>query len=477
MFIRLLYFHIFPTVVCFFQGIGLASSWTPPVARAVVSLGEQCMRHCHLAVALRGCIVMAAFQHQRGQLAPEPQQEEARFGSTDSLGNFGALWHESQTEAEASFGSSLGPSQLEQPRNTPAGQESSETDAAMRTCQITKCTARSVPFPGCRHGSSRRGVSGARARRRRRRRPRPKPRRKPGIRIHVHKPRQKRNHKTCKSCPRVLLGCTAQSDSQAGARHGGGRFAYISPPPVLPKPPAPNEPNKEKQELTEEEQQLLKHLQAIQSYDLDMADGMKEHMESLEQRQKASASTKMLNHGHINKYWKLKEKSKPLRGKSRPWTWNGTSSCKISQPKYRRTRHCHCANHAVAASWSCTQSKIGRTSADPKRNEIRIRDTPRSARGGDASGGDAGLAGADGKISGSDVGGNASGSIGHHFRRRHGRAREWPRGAGEGSAQCSSSQPVPTCPIAHQSSQTISEAPEKMDPACGWGCGWKMEGG
>ena len=84
----------------------------------------------------------------------------------------------------------------------------------------------------------------------------------------------------------------------------------IPPPPILPKPPVFKEPDKEKQGLTEEEQQLLKNLQGVRSFGLEMTDNMKEQLQTLELRQKETATIQVLNHGHLNRHKKLKEKVK-----------------------------------------------------------------------------------------------------------------------------------------------------------------------
>ena len=92
----------------------------------------------------------------------------------------------------------------------------------------------------------------------------------------------------------------------------------LPPQPLLPKPPDAKD-----QKLTEQELQLLKHLQGIRSYGMDMTDSMKEQLENLETRQKVAAPSQVLNHGHINRHKKLKEKvraaAEKIRGMDADW--------------------------------------------------------------------------------------------------------------------------------------------------------------
>lgn len=84
----------------------------------------------------------------------------------------------------------------------------------------------------------------------------------------------------------------------------------IPPPPILPKPPqAPVAPLAQVNEkLSEEEQQLLKHLRGLKELSatgIEIPASMMETLQHLEAREKEASSSRPLTHGHLNQLKKM----------------------------------------------------------------------------------------------------------------------------------------------------------------------------
>ena len=78
----------------------------------------------------------------------------------------------------------------------------------------------------------------------------------------------------------------------------------LPPQPVLPPPP--KVPSDMEESLSSEEIKILEHLRGLQSMGMELSESMEQQLQLLATKENKMNSTKVLSHGHLNKYKKLK---------------------------------------------------------------------------------------------------------------------------------------------------------------------------